>query len=123
MSLVAVKDDEQQPEEKKEPKKQSLTERFDNLLMDVYANGEDIIKRKMNGSEIVTKEEIEAQGDAMKLLKDLGAAISLAKKLGRLPDEAPSGEFSDMAKVIENVKKKKSSVGEIIQKINRDGVV
>lgn len=118
MSMTAVKDENELPEEKPEGKKQSLTERFDTLLIDVYTNGEDIIKRKMNKSEIVKKEEIDDQADAMKNLKMLADAIKMARSIGRLPDDEPNEMFGDMAKVIDNVRKKKSSMGNIIQKIN-----
>jgi len=113
MSLAAVKDDEL-PAEKPEVKKQSVVDRFDQLAQLIFANADDIMTRRLNGV-VVEKQETENQELLMKDLNVYAKTIALLKKHGRFPDTGPSEEFGDVDKMLERVKAKKSSIGEIVR--------
>ncbi len=122
MSLSAVKNDMNEGlndlTTEEGGKKQSIFDRFDRLAEDILANGDDIMTRRLSG-EKVDKEETENQMELMKNLKILGQTIELLKKHGRVPnEERPPDTFDDMQKILDRVKKKKSSIANINQKIS-----
>lgn len=104
------------------PSVEELTMRYEYLSKLVAKNADDILKKRLNG-EVVTKDDTENQELMAKDLKRMGKAIAELKKSQKV-DRAEEIKDTldeiedDMSKMIDKVKKKKSTVANIVQKTN-----
>lgn len=112
--------DEKQDEEL--PTVEALTLRYEYLSKLVAKNADDILKKRLNG-EAVTKDDTENQELMAKDLKRMGRAIAELKKSQKVEKAEDIHDTleeieDDMSKMIDKVKKKKSTVANIVQKTN-----